>query len=88
MDVGLHIMIQSAVQWWTTLLDGQILPWRCAVVVALRPCMATLAGSYVWGDLPLSVRLYVHSYRQRDVWRREVAASGGPLGAPPVVATK
>jgi len=64
-----------------------ILPWRCAVVVALRPCMAMLAGSRIWGDLPLSVRLYVHSYTRRDVWRREVAASGEPLGDSPDVAT-
>ncbi len=71
-DVGLHIVVQSTVQWWTTLLDGQILPWRCAVVVALRPCVATLAGSHVWGDLPLSVRLYVHSYKTK----RHVASGG------------
>ena len=68
-------------------MDGQILPWRCAVIVALRPRLATLAGSCVWGDLPLSVRVYVHSYRQRDVWRWEVAGPGDPHGSSPVVAT-
>ena len=86
-DLGLQIMVQCAIQWWATLMDGQILPWRCAVVVALRPCVATLAGSRVWGDLPLSVRVYVHSYRRQDVWRWEVAAPGDPHGAFPVVAT-
>ena len=53
----------------------------------LRPCVATLAGSRVWGDLPLSVRVYVHSYRQKDLWRWEVAASGDPQGPSPAVAT-
>ncbi len=86
-DLGLQIMVQCAIQWWAMLMDCQILPWRCAVVVALRPCVATLAGSRVRGDLPLSVRLYVHSYRRRDVWRREVVASGEPQGGSPDVAT-
>ena len=85
---GLWLMgMLSFGQWWATLMYGQILPWRCAVVAALRPCAATLAGSYVWGDLPLSVRVYVHSYRREDVWRWKVAAPGGPHAALPAVAT-
>ncbi len=56
----------------------EILPWRCAaaaaVVVALWPCLATLAGSRVWGDLPLSVRLaYIPIYGEMSgigrLWR-------------------
>ncbi len=46
-DLGLQIMVQCAIQWWATLMDGQILPWRCAVVVSDR-APAALRGYFGW----------------------------------------